>query len=309
MHRRALLSSLLALVACAPQRLPPPPPAPRVGAASELIPADLDVVVRLDLSRMRAALGGLTPELLSRDLLSRAAGDRGEEPDELVVRSLLRADVVHLAYRPSAELLPLDRVLVLQGDFGALARPPGFSAPTDLGADLRYWEKAPGPAPLSRSAVARLYALGERALVFVSEAEIDAVERALSGLGGPRRLSAPAEGALSLALRPRLLAPLTRGTLRELLEEAERFEAVVDLESDGARLALVLVAAEPAHAQELARAGQQVLARALGDRAKAARLSVVAERLTFDLRASREELGAALGCLRPGGASASGCPW
>jgi hypothetical protein len=312
MHRRALLSGLAALAACGPRRLSPPPAAPRIGAAAELIPADLDVVARLDMGRMKAALGGLTPELVSRDVLARTAGEKGDEPDQLVVSSLLEAELVYLGYRPSPQLLPLDRVLALQGRFEPLATPPGFSAPVDLGADLRYWERLPGAKPGARSAIARIYALGERVRAFVSEAEIDAVERNLEGLAGPRQLLAPEEGSLSLSLRPRLLGRLTSGTLRELLEESRSLDVVLELDSDGGKLRAALVTAEPAHAEQLAKAGRGVLDRALGDRAGRARLDVVGERLSLSLTASRAELSSAFGCLREHsvpGAGATECPW
>lgn len=309
MHRRALLSGLLALAGCGPRRLSPPPSAPRVSSAAELIPADLDVVARLDLARMKAALGGLTSDMLSRDVLSRAAGANGDEPDDVLIASLLDAELVYLGYRPSEQLLPLDRVLALEGRFERLPTPPGFSAAIDVGADVRYWDRRPGTKPLPRSGVARIYAAGERVRAFVSEAEIDALERTLSGLSGARRLSPPEEGSLSLALRPRLLGRLTHGLLRELLEEAKTFEAVIDLESDGGKLRLTLVMAEPGHAERLAQAGKDVLRRALGERADRARVDVVGDSLTASVKASRAELGQALACLRGGPASANECAW
>jgi len=298
MQRRALLSGLLALAACGPRRLPPPPSAPRVSAAAELIPPDLDVVARLDMARMKAALGGLTSELLSRDVLSRTAGEQGDEPDALIVESLLQADVVYLGYRPSPQLLPLDRVLALEGRFEPLRPPPGFSAVVDLGADVRYWERRTRDRPLPRSGVARIYAAGDRLRAFVSEAEIDAVERTLSGLGSSRRLSPAEEGTLSLALRPRVLGRLVNGTLRELLEDSESLGVVLELESDGGKLTLTIVTAEPAHAEQLSRAGRDVLVRLLGARAESARLEVVGDRLRLSMRASRAELSGVLGCLR-----------
>src|SRR5258706_1910839 len=216
MHSRALLLSLGALgLACGARQIPPPPPAPRVVSAAELMPADLDIVARLDMAGMKAAVGVITRERWSRDVLSQSAGTNGDEPDELIVKSLLNADVVYLGYRPSPLLLPLDRVLSLEGHFEQLTRPPnGFSGATDLGGDLRYWDKKPGQS-VQRAGVFRLYALGTRLRAFVSEAELDSVERALDGLAGARRLVPPEEGALSIAARPLLLGHLAGGTLRE----------------------------------------------------------------------------------------------
>lgn len=299
--------SLTALAAaCGPKPLAAPPAAPRVASAVDFIPPDLDVLARLDMARMKAALGAITPELLSRDVLARGSGSPGEEPDELIVPSLLEAEVVYLAYRPSASFLPLDRVLALQGRFAPITRAPeGFAGVTDLGADIRHWDRR-GAKP-ARASTARLYALGERVRVFVSEAELDAVERTLAGLSS-RPLVAPEEGALSLAVRPRALAKLVGGSLRGLLEDSRDLQLIVDLESDMATLLLSLSTASPEAATALASAGKQVLARLLGERAQGAELRVTAEHLSLSLRLRREELAPAFACLRASG-SAAECPW
>jgi hypothetical protein len=117
MHRRALLSLTLLAAACGPKPLPAPPPAPRVSVPGELIPSDLDVVVRLDLGRVKAALGAATISALAGDVLAR--GSVKQAADELLIASLLEADLVYLGYRPSPLGAPLDRVLALQGRFTA----------------------------------------------------------------------------------------------------------------------------------------------------------------------------------------------
>src|SRR6185503_2887268 len=139
MQRRALLLGLSALGACGPKALPAPPPAPSVTSASELIPADMDVVARMDWGRVKGALGSLALSALSREVLANSRA--GRDTDELVVASLLVADQVYLGYRPSPLLMPLDRVLAVQGHFEPLTRAPaGFSAAVDLGGDFRYWD-------------------------------------------------------------------------------------------------------------------------------------------------------------------------
>jgi hypothetical protein len=314
MFRRTLLGvfGLAALSACAPRPLPPPPNAPRIVAAAELIPPDLDVVARLDMTRIKAALGSITPEALAREVLARSAGANGDEPDELLVTSILSADVVYLGYRPNDALMPLDRVLALQGRFEPLGRSlSGFVGPTDLGADLRYWDRRAQPS-LPRSSVARVYALGERVRAFVSEAELDAVERTLDGLGSPRRLVPAEEGSLSLAARPQRLgrlAGLVGSTLRDVLEQSTLLELVIDLESDAAKLKLELTTADATHAAELARAAQLVLARALGARGSRVAVRQDRERLIVSYGSSRAELALLVACLRRGSGSASDCPW
>jgi hypothetical protein len=97
MKRRALLVCVAVLVAaCGPKPIPPPPAAPHVTAAAELIPPDLDVVVRLDLGRVKAALGAAALSALAGEVLARGKADAGA--DDLVVSSLLEADLVYFDY-------------------------------------------------------------------------------------------------------------------------------------------------------------------------------------------------------------------
>jgi hypothetical protein len=320
MQRRALLLGLGA-VACGPKPRPALPPAPSVSSAAELIPPDLDVVVRLDLARVKATLGGAALTALSREVLAHdRERDEHQEPDELLIQSLLGAEQVYLGYRPNRMWAPLDRVVALQGRFEQLVRPPvGFSRPTDLGRDFRYWD-AQVP-PKARGGVARVYALGERVRAFVSEAEIDAVERVLDGQGSPRRLEPPEEGTLSFAARPQLLGRLVgNGTLRDLLEGAKALLAVVELESDGVRLKLELALSGVDEARQLADAGQMVLSRALRDAKLNVALRADAQRVLLTAQLSRAELQPFLACVGAGtmgsgtvgsGAlgSALGCPW
>lgn len=278
-------------------------------SAAELVPSDLDVVVRLDLAKIKAALGGLTLEVLSRQVLSRQAAEESEEPDLLMVQALMEADVAYLGYRPSSLLVPLDRVLALQGRFTPITKTPeGFRGGVDLGADLRYWDRLP-TKPLPRAATARLYAVGSRVRAFVSEAELDAVERVLGGTASSRSLAAPEAGALSVAARPRLLAKLASGGLRELLADAKSLELTLDLDSDAASLRAALVTAAEQDARELARAAELVLARSLGERASKAKLLADGDRVTLALRVGRGELQPLLGCLAGAPGSAAQCPW
>jgi hypothetical protein len=307
MQRRALVVSVALLaLACGPKPLAAPPPAPHLSSPAELIPPDLDVVVRLDLGRVKAALGSATLSALAGEVLAR--GPAKQSGDELLVASLLEADVVYLGYRPSTLGAPLDRVLALQGHFTPLMRPPaGFSGATDLGADLRYWDAT---TPVAREGVARIYAVSDRLRAFASEAELDALERQLAGGGGSRRLEPPAEGTLSLAARPALLLRLSgHGILRELLEGSERLSAVADLESDGVRVKAELLLQTPQQASDLVGAAKLVVGRMLGERAEQLELRADAERVLLNVRLSRSDLAPALGYLRGASAGDSARPW
>jgi hypothetical protein len=307
MRRRALLAVAIAgAFGCGPKPLAAPPEAPVVTSASDVLPADLDVVVRFDLGRVKAALGGAVLSALSREVL--AATGAAEPTDALVLESLLAADVVYLAYRPGPLLSPLDRVLALQGSFEQLLRPPaGFSGAVDLGGDVRYFERSSMTA-LTRGSVARIYTASTRVRAFVSEAEIDAVERVLATGGAERRMSPPEEGTLSLAARPWLVARFGgSGALRELLNAAQALHAVADLESDGVRFQLELELEKPEQAEALASAAKQALERLGGTLAEAARLRAVGDRVVLSARLERAQLLPLLGCLRSG--SGSGCAW
>jgi hypothetical protein len=299
MQRRALLLALAALGgACGPKPLAAPPSAPAVVSASDLIPADLDVVVRFDLGRVKAALGATVLTALSREVLS-AAGS-AEHTDSLVLESLLGADVVFLGYRPSPILAPLDRVLALQGSFEQLARPPlGFASAVDLGGDVRYFERA-ASTTLARGAVARIYTASTRVRAFVSEAEIDAVERVLATGGAERRLSPPEEGTISVAARPRLFARFGGSSLRDHLEVARSLSAVVELESDGVNVKLELDLKDAVDAEQLAQAGRHVLERIGGELAAHAELRAEAARLVLTARLDRNQLAPLLSLLRGG---------
>lgn len=307
MRRRALLAIAAAvLLGCGPKSLAAPPSAPAVTSASDVLPADLDVVLRFDLGRVKAALGATVLSALSREVL--AATGAAEHTDALVLESLLGADVVYLAYRPSPLFTPLDRVLALQGSFEQLARPPlGFARAVDLGGDVRYFERS-STATLARGSVARIYTASTRVRAFVSEAEIDAVERVLATGGAERRLTPPEEGTLSLAARPWLLARFGgRGALRELLEAGRALHAVADLESDGVRLKLELELEKAEQADALATAAKHALDKLGGELATTAQLRAEGERVVLSARLERSHLLPLLGCLR--GGSGSECAW
>jgi len=313
MQRSLLLALGIGLLAlqssCGPKPLASPPPAPAARSAADWIPSDLDVVARLDLGRVRDALGPAALETLANEAL--AGGNAGRDPGGLLLASLLSAELVFLGFRPGHDLAPLDRVLSVEGRFEQLRRPPaGFSGATDLGGDVRYWERRPAEERLPRVETARIYAFGERTRVFVSTAEIDAVERALSGLGGEGRLVTPEQGTLSVAARPWLLTRLLGGaTLDELFRRAKALTLVTDLESDSLLLKLQLELANETDAERLAHAVKEVLARQLAGTplAASARVEVLEERVTLGAKLSRAELGGAVACWRA--PSSSECTW
>jgi hypothetical protein len=183
------------------------PPGPRLVRRLEpadLFPADLDLLVRVDLARMQAAMG---PAFAS-DLAARALAAGPEAGDEALVQgAIARADVVWIGLR-LADLEAGDRVLVTegrQGAFSSFKEPPrGFRPLPPMEEGVIAFEREEPPP---RSGTARIFVVGERAVAFVSPVEIDSVSRVLRDGPDERRGDPVAEGIVSLDLRPRRLSP------------------------------------------------------------------------------------------------------
>jgi hypothetical protein len=196
------------LAGCGPERLGPPrTPAPVVTGPEDTIPADLDVVLRLDLQRIRQTLGN---ELIDGLKLRALRDVSSKDPDgeRLITEALAQARVLVVGIRPGKDPELTDNVLALSGDFSELpvrrhARKAGFDAGTDLGGGFRVYSR---PAPVARSAPARIYTRAHELVVFVSTAEIDSVERRVERRLSEAELAPPAKGVFSVALRPARIA-------------------------------------------------------------------------------------------------------
>lgn len=187
-----------------------PPRAPSLERPSDAIPPDLDLVLRIDLGRVRAALGPSAVGMIQG--LGEASAEPGA-PQDLVTQALARAEVVLVAARLDRGA-GLDSVVVLEGPLRGLTPPAsGWSVPTDLGGDVRRWDrKGPG----RRESPARVYAFGDRRLVVLSEAEIDSVEAVIERGMPASTLTPRARGIVAFAGR-------LRGVRDELAERAPLF--------------------------------------------------------------------------------------
>ncbi|MEO8901628.1 MAG: hypothetical protein ABI488_07680 [Polyangiaceae bacterium] len=270
------------------------------------MPADLDVVLRVDLKRIRDTLGGPALAALSEQALH---GQRGEDhaTDELLLKTLAQTDTLYVGLRPSAAYGAADNVFVLAGHFPGFdperaQSSPRFSHALDLGADLRRYDR---PAPKSRSAPARFYARGEDLIVSLSEAEIDSVERTLEQGRGRPSLEPAEKGALSAIARPRFLPrELFAGShmLRELAQDASRVELNADLTSAGVDASLALKFDDPSAADQVGHAltdMRDALKSSPGRLAKfAARVEVTnaAEYVTLHFALGRDEFSELINC-------------
>ncbi len=219
---------------CAEPRAVEPPPAPPADPSPiEAVPGDLDVVVRLDLKRMRSAL----PEEAGRSLTERALG--GGEPSsatEVIRQALELADQVWVGFRPGMSAAETDNVLVLRGDFSTISTERltrGFGVVRDLGGGWHVREAREVP---SRAAPARLYNRLDRFWVVASQAEVDAVERVIEAGVRERLVEPPEVGVISVAARLEAIVPTLRKRAPKaarFLSRAEYLTASADLTSAG----------------------------------------------------------------------------
>jgi hypothetical protein len=263
---RARLIALIALIAIAGSSLaacgaevpaggvkmrPPGPRVVRRLEPADLFPADLDLLVRVDLARMQAALG----PALADDLAARALGSPQAGDEALVQGAIARAEVVWIGLR-LADVEAGDRVLVTEGRQGAFSSfkepPSGFRPlPAPEEGVIAFEREEPPP----RSGTARILLLGERAVAFVSPVEVDSVTRVIRDGPDERRGDPVAEGIVSLDLRPRRLSPsLERRfpSIAAIVGGLDRVRASAVLTDGGIRLnAEIEAKGEPAAARAL----------------------------------------------------------
>lgn len=245
-------------VACRSEQIGPPPSAPALVRASDAIPADLDLVLRLDLRKIRETLGGPAMTALSQQAVQGMRGaDHGT--DALMLRAFEQTDTLWVGMRPGGTLQAADSVFVMAGHFRDFdphraESTPRFGPPIDLGGDLRRYDR---PRPASRSAPARIYVHGDDLVVSLSEAEIDSVERSLEEQRGLPPLVPAEKGVLSAVARPQVL-PLGilagLGNLRRLVQSADRLELNADVTGSGVDATLALRFEDPPAAEQVAKA-------------------------------------------------------
>ncbi|UQA59612.1 hypothetical protein [Polyangium aurulentum] len=199
--RRAFaLGALALLVGCGPDA-PAKSPRRKIGKGAhldpaELFPADLNLVVRIDVGRMRSQLGPAADALKARA--------EAETDERIVTRALERARVAWIGLR-LADLDAGDRVLVVEGDVGDLRPDPALYSLGEPVADgVSSFDRR---GRVRRSSTARILHFGERVIAFVSPAEVDSVTRVLERGPDRNRRDPPAEGIVSVDLRPRRLPP------------------------------------------------------------------------------------------------------
>lgn len=298
---------------CHSSTIGPPPNVPQLVRALDAMPPDLDLVVRLDLRRMRETLGGPAMTAISQQAV-RSLHGADSATDALMLQAFSGTDTLWLGVRPGRGLQVADSVWVMSGHFAdfnphrAPSTPP-FQPSLDLGADLRRFDRA---RPQVRSAPARFYTRGQDLIVCLSEAEIDSVERSLEERRGARPLEPAEKGVVSAILRPRAVPlELLAGsqTFEQLAQRAERLEFNADLTGAGVDANVALKFDEPASAERVSQ-GLIELRDALrsgnGRLAKfATRVAVsnAGQYVTLQLTLGRDELAELVNCR------GSACAW
>jgi hypothetical protein len=213
----------------------------------DLLPADLDLVVRVDLARLRSGLGATA-------LLALAARMPG---DALLRDALLAADAVTVGLRAD-DLEAGDRVVVVEGrlaEDAAVPDPERFTLRPPVVEQVRVWDRvADGASPRER--VARVMRVGDEALVFVTALEVDPTTRVLRA--GPDELRGQpfAEGLVSLDWRPRpLRASLAKRfpSIANVLRGLSRVRATASMGEAAVEVRAELEAADEAAATRVAR--------------------------------------------------------
>jgi hypothetical protein len=250
---------VFALVACGAPPLPKGRVDPPAGARidhevdpSELFPADLDLVVRIDVGRMRAGIGPAIADRLAKTALTDTAEDELRE-------AMACAEVVWIACRAVDALEPIDantgdRVVVIEGkscmpDLAAAK----WERVRSGNARLRIFDRV-GEAP--RWGTARIMNLGNHAAVFVSPVELDAVKRVMNAGPDERRGTPSAEGLVSFDQRAGRLPPGLEKkypAIAGVLAGIERVRGFAVLVDDGLRVEAEVVGASKPGADRAAR--------------------------------------------------------
>jgi hypothetical protein len=223
-----------------------PAEGPRVARRLEpldLLPGDLDLVVRVDVARMRAGLGIETVERLAAEAAPPAPGE------ELLVDALQRAEVVWVGMRVSDGMLG-DRVVVVEGRLKGLEPDEArWRREPSPNAEVRVWDRVAAPP---RAGTARIITSGERMIAFVTPIEVASVARVLANGPDDKRGDPAAVGLLSFDLRARRFTPnLERKfpSIGGLVAGLDRVRGSVTLDDSGLRLEADVAARSPAAAQ------------------------------------------------------------
>jgi hypothetical protein len=249
--RLALCFAAVALAGCAGDKKPPPkrPDAPLFSKrleATELMPSDLDLVLRFDMERLRGGLGAIAADELTSRAVEHTSGS-------LLKKMIGCAEVLWLGLR-LGEIDQADHVAFLEGKACEVRVDPlDWKQVKSSNGRLTIFDRI-SEAP--RAGTARLIFVHDRGVALVSPAEYDSVARLLRDGPDEKRADPRAEGLMSLDLRPRRLSPPLEKRyppLAALIAGLERIRASGQLVEDGLELEAEVRAKTPADAEKALR--------------------------------------------------------
>ncbi len=228
LFRAACLGTLaLAVFSCGRSvGKPPAAPAANVVRPVVYIPADLDLVLRLDVKRFRETMGAEPEQTLEK--MWETFGESSSAPSSPAnwfVPALKSTDTLWLGCRLGQKGCK-DFVFVLRGRFSSARETYGFGLEKnkrDLGAGWFSFDLT----PLARTAAARLYWRPPELAVVVSLAELDSAERSIEQSQDSTQLEPGETGLMSLSARSKALALVLREhspKAADWLSKSERIE-------------------------------------------------------------------------------------
>jgi hypothetical protein len=237
---------------------------------AEIFPVDLDLVVRLDVARMRSSIGPAAASAMAE----RAAREAG---DDVLRAALACADVVWLAARVG-DLDAGDHVVLVEG--------PSFAPALDRG----LWRPEPSRSkavkifdrvdPSRRAGTARIVTIGDRATAFVSPMEVDSVARVLEGGPDARRGNPVAEGVISVDVRASRLPPSLEQkypSIAAIVAGLERVRGTAVVVDEGVQIDLQILSPTDKGAEKASR-----FLTALRDNVEDARLALVIRKMSIE---------------------------
>ena len=227
MSVRSQLLPLAFLLACGNEvpaggvRAPEQPISRRL-EPNEVLPGDLDVVVRIDLTRLKEAMGPEPEKQLAARL--------GTDP--AVADALADGRAATLGLR-SLDLEAGDHVLVVEGDMKRFELDKtSFEATPSANDRVKIFSRS---TPTTRGGAEILVLLDDRAVAFASPAEADAILRVLREGADENRGQPAAEGLLSFDMRPRRLSAELEArfpSIARLVSQVQRIKGTVHVESE-----------------------------------------------------------------------------
>ncbi len=199
--------------------------------------------MRVDLTRLKEVLGPDPEKLLTEELRA----------DALAIDALAKGRSATLGLR-SADIDTGDHVLIVEGDMKSFVIDERRFSPLPSANDkVKVFTKI---TPTSRRGTEVVVVLDERAVVFASPAEADAVLRVVRDGADDDRGKPAAEGLMSFDMRPRRLPTIVQRrapSVAHLLSQVQRIRGMVSVESESLLVRLEVIGKSEGAVERLGR--------------------------------------------------------